>query len=302
MDHAEIEEGSVAESYALGRLPPAAAAEFEEHLLACGECRERVLWAERLHGSLQALAADAADAHQRAVQAGILAWLVRRGRTARLGLVAGLLLVAALPAVLLVEDARLRHQIALAGSTAGPRPASPPPPATATATAIAPSTLPASPPGAGTAPAWQAEQQRLAQELQRRDDQLKAERQRAGELAVRVAELTRPEVNVALYTLGLVRGGGPANRIVLTPGAQRIVLSIDLGSPERGTWSASLLDAGGQTRWSAGGLRATAEDTVVLSFPPSLLPPGAYRLLLTNPKAAAGSTEISFQVLPPPKD
>ncbi|HSN86711.1 MAG TPA: zf-HC2 domain-containing protein, partial [Thermoanaerobaculia bacterium] len=58
MDHQRIEEESIAELYATGRLSPVDEELFEEHLLECRECRERVAWADGLRDAVRTVAAE----------------------------------------------------------------------------------------------------------------------------------------------------------------------------------------------------------------------------------------------------
>jgi len=58
MTHAEIERGHVVERYVLRRLSAREEAEFEEHYLVCGECRERVSQDQPLVGMLVSACAD----------------------------------------------------------------------------------------------------------------------------------------------------------------------------------------------------------------------------------------------------
>lgn len=285
MDHHWIEEQGVAEAYVLGRLAPPEEASFEEHLLSCGECRERVTWAEELHGSLRAMAAEE---RVRAGRLGLLAglaWFARRGRAARLGLAAGvvLALAAVLVSGLLFEEARLRRQVAGAQTAAARLPA---PPAVA-----------ASRPAASGQPEWTAERVRLEAQLRRQEDQLRRERRRGDDLLVRLAELSRPQVNTIIASLGLVRGQGEANRVLLGPRPAWIVLSIELPAPGPGDWHAALVDGRGRTVWSGSGLRAAMNDTLALSFPSNLLAPGAYRLVLDRPGDPSQHSEIPFEVV-----
>ncbi len=288
MDHDWIEEHSVAESYVLGRLPPAEAVRFEEHLLACPGCRERVTWAEELRGSLQSMAAED---RRRVARLGLLAWLARRGRTARMGFAAALLLAAALPAALLVEEVRLRHQLAEAHATSAPRPG---PARQASLPAAAPATT-----GAGAPPAWAAERNRLTAQLRQRDEMLRAEQRQQGELRGRLADLTRPQINTTILTLGLVRGAEQTNRLLLGARPVWIVLAIELPAPGSGTYRATLIDQRGRTVWSGEGLRPTASDTLVVSLHSSLLAAGDYRLVIRGAGTPAQGSEISFQVVAP---
>ena len=60
MDHLEIESRDIALRYLQGRLPAAEAERFEEHLLECGECFERVRWSDDFGGALRLAAAGGA--------------------------------------------------------------------------------------------------------------------------------------------------------------------------------------------------------------------------------------------------
>ena len=263
MDHRTIEEQNVAESYVAGQLPPEEEAQFEEHLLECRECRERVGWAEDLKASFQALAAEGTGA------ARVLPWRARPGRPVWLTLAAAalLLLALALPAWLLIEQGKLRAELAAARQSPPPR-------------------APVRPSAAEI-----AARRRLAGELQ-------AERRKNEELAGQIAALTRPQVNAALFSLGLVRGGEETNRVVVSREPAWIVLAIESPAPDVGTYEATLLDTRGRTVWRGSGLRPTAADTLVLGLYSDLLPPGSYRLVLTGrpPHGRPVTSTVPFRV------
>src|SRR5919112_2745332 len=125
MDHRRIDEQNIAELYVTGRLSPEDEEIFESHLLECSECRESVGWADDLRTSIRAVAAE--DAARASVQLGFLAWVSRRTRTARAGLLmAALLAVAALPVWLQADRARLARELNEA-QAAAERPAAPAP-------------------------------------------------------------------------------------------------------------------------------------------------------------------------------
>ena len=264
MDHRTIEEQNVAESYVAGQLPPAEEAQFEEHLLECRECRERVGWAEDLKASFQALAAEGETGAAR-----ILPWRPRPGRTVWLVAAAAalLLLALALPAWLLIEQGRLRAELAAARQSPPPR------------TPVRPSA------------AELAARRKLTEELQ-------AERRKNEELAGQIAALTRPQVNAALFSLGLVRGGEETNRVVVSREPAWIVLAIESPSPDVDTYEAALLDARGRAVWRGSGLRPTAADTLVLGLYSDLLAPGSYRLVLTGrpPHGRPVTSTVPFRV------
>jgi HAMP domain-containing protein len=271
MDHRLIEEQNIAALYVAGQLPPEDEERFEEHLLECRECRERVAWAEDFKGSFQAMAVEDGT---RAAGVGLLAWLARRSRW--LGAAALVLLAVALPAWLLVERGRLRRELAVARAA---RPTPPP-------------SVPAPSPQAGEA------ELRAEAELRRLESELQAAREERERLAGQLAELTRPQVNTAVFSLGLVRGEEEANQVLVGPEPAWIVLSLELPPADVETYRATLLDARGQTVWRGEGLRPTASDTLVLGLYSDLLAPGAYRLVLEGlpPRDRPVTTEIPFRV------
>lgn len=268
MDHRLIEEQNVAELYVAGQLPAEDEERFEEHLLECRECRERVAWADDLKGSFQALAAEE---RTRAAEVGLLAVLLRRGRW--LGIAALLLLAVAFPAWLLVEQGRLREELA-AARAAPPVTAPPPPPANGGA------------------------ELRAEQERRRLESELQAAQEERERLARRLAELTRPQVNTALFSLGLVRGEEDTNRVLVGPEPAWIVLSFELPPADAESYRATLLDERGRTVWKGEGLRPTASDTLVLGLYSDLLAPGSYRIVLEGapPEGRPAPIEIPFRV------
>lgn len=270
MDHRLIEEQNIAELYAAGQLPPEDEERFEEHLLECRECRERVAWADDLKGSFEALAVEE---RTRAAEVGLLAVLLRRGRW--LGIAALLLLAVALPAWLLVEQGKLREELAAV------RAAKPAPPLASSSEA-----------------GLRAERERLEAERRRLEGELQAERARREELAGRLAGLTRPQVNTALFSLGLVRGGEDENRVTVGAEPAWMVLSLEIPPGSFETYRATLVDARGRTAWKGEGLRPTASDTLVLGLYSDLLAPGSYRMVLEGlpPQGRPAPIEIPFQV------
>lgn len=276
MDHQWIEEENVAELYATGRLPPEDEEEFEIHLLECRECRERVAQADDFRASLRTVATE--EAARATVQAGLLAGLARRSRAARLGLSMALLALLALPAWLLLDRTRLEGELAEARKAAA-RPAPPAP-------APAPSEN-------------KGELERLAQEQTRLEEELRRERTAREDLTDRLARLTRPQINTAVFSLGLVRGEEEGNEIDLGPSPEWIVLSLELPVSQHDTYRATLLDARGATVWQGDGLHPTASDTLNVLLYSDLLEPGTYRLRLEGSEAggrAAPAGEIPFRI------
>src|SRR5262245_3916365 len=92
MDHATIAEQELVERYVRGLLPPEEEAAFEEHFLDCAQCQDDLAMERNLGRGVRAVAAE--DAARALAAGGLLAWLARQGRTARLaGALAALALV-----------------------------------------------------------------------------------------------------------------------------------------------------------------------------------------------------------------
>lgn len=280
MDHTRIEAEDIPERYLLGRLSPAEEESFEEHLLECRECRERVQWQEDFRDSLKVVAAEEAVQTREAMQLGVFAWLAHRTRAQRWALLLAGLAVLALPyAWLFRRQEQLREQIART-----------PPPVEAT-----PQAVPADP-----ALEIAAAREQLARERRRLESELATEKTARESLARQLARLTRPQVNTALFSLGLVRSAeaAAANRVELGSDPEWIVLSLELPAVEHTTYRATLVDAGGATLWQGDGLEPTASDTLTISLYSTLLEPGDYTLRLEGVQGGrvAPAGAIPFRV------
>src|SRR5437763_487408 len=119
MDHDYITANGLVERYHQGSLPPDEEARFEEHFLGCPECTEQLELARGFQRGLKTMVAeDVAQAAvvQAVVQAGLFAWLARRGRLAQWGVAAALLVLVVLGVLpvlrLREESASLRQTLA----------------------------------------------------------------------------------------------------------------------------------------------------------------------------------------------
>ena len=114
-----------------------------------------------------------------------------------------------------------------------------------------------------------------------------------------MARLSRPQVNVPIFSLGFLRGEeGTANRVMLGKEPRWIVLSVELPPETAKSYRAALRTTGGRTVWEGGGLIPNAAGTVTLDS--GKLEPGSYRLRLTAVDAqgrTAPAGEISFEVV-----
>jgi hypothetical protein len=278
MNHQRIEREGIAELYATGRLSPEDEDAFEIHLLECRECRDRVELADDLRSSFRMVAAE--DATRTALQAGLFAGL---SRAVRRGLLLGALLaLAALPAWLLVDRQRLARELAAARTAVPP-------------------TAPARPVPALPPPRDDGRLERLVQERRSLEEELRRERAERERLAERLTGLARPQINTAIYSLGLVRGE-TVNEVTLDPASGWIVLSLELPQAGHASYRATLLSSRGATVWRGDGLAPTASDTLTVLVPPDLLQPGDYRFRLEGLEDrghAVAAGEIPFRVRRP---
>lgn len=273
MDHRRIDEQNIAELYVTGRLSPEDEEIFESHLLECSECRESVGWADDLRTSIRTVAAE--DAARASAQLGFLAWVSRRTRSARAGLLmAALLAVAALPAWLQADRSRLARELTEArsearseGNTAAERPAAPAP---APAAPIVPDS---------------SELEKLAEENRLLAEQLRDSREQ-------LAQVDEPQINTPIVSLGVVRGESDAT-VELGPAPEPILLSLELPQVEYDTYRVTLLDNGNKTVWQKGGLEPTANETLTILFPSERLKAGtSYRFHLEGMEPGGRAVEV----------
>jgi hypothetical protein len=269
MDHDYIAANGLVERYRQGSLPPDEEARFEEHFLGCPECTEQLELARGFQRGLKTMVAlDVAQATvtQAVVQAGLFAWLARRGRPAQWGVAAALLVLVVLGVLpvlrLRKESASLRQALAALQER-------------------------------GNA------QQRASADLQksladsethRRDLEAKLAQARAPEaphgLAASVANLT-----VALLTA--VRGPGePAATIDLAKAGDLVALAVDPGVGAGFETYRVTLTKAGATVFQKSGLKPNALETVMVAFPATFFAPGEYRLRLEGVKADGTAAEI----------
>jgi len=286
MDHRRIEDQNVAELYVTGRLNPEDEEGFETHLLECSDCRQRVGWADDLRTSIRAVAAE--EAARASAQLGFLAWVARRTRTARTGmLMAALVAVAALPIWLQADRMRLERELdeARTADTAAARPAAPAP--------VAPLST--------DNPTNDRDRDRLAQEKARLEEELRQSRTNETKLNQQLAQVTGPQINTPVVSLGVVRGGSDTNDLELGPSPEWMVLSLELPQAEFDTYRATLLDSRGKPVWEHKGLKPTASDTLTILLYSDRLQPGAsYRIRLEGigeRGRAVPAGEIAFRAV-----
>jgi hypothetical protein len=275
---------NVPELYATNRLSTEDEEAFEIHLLECPECRDQVAWADDFGISMRSVAVE--EATRAAAHAGFLVWLARRGPALRMALTAALLVLAALPAWLLVERSSLQAELAKSQAAAA-RPVLPAPQA---------SPLPQGPDPA--MPGMQAELDQLKQERSRLAAELGREREAREALHNQVAELTQPQGNAHIVSMGTVRGATDAQEIEIGPDPEFLVLSLELPAAEYEIYRASLFDARGHRIWQGNGLVPDASAMLNVHVHSSFLKPGEYQMKLEgiDQGRAVPALDLPFRV------
>ena len=267
MDHAYIEENGLVERYQQGLLPPEEEARFEEHFVTCAPCMEQLELARGFQRGIKAMAMEDAVRAAVVVQAGLFAWLARRGRLTQWGFaLAVLLLAAGLPSVWIAAQGRSERL---------------------------------------TAAQRIEEERRTAEDLERR--LAETERHRSEErrdLEAKLAEaqrpvppspgiLDRPLANLPIVLLTAVRGEGEPATIDLSSPGELLALAVDAGAdPRFVSYRATMTRTGGDTVYRQEGLRTNALETLMLTFPKTFFQPGEYRLRIEGVRADGGAVEI----------
>jgi Putative zinc-finger len=264
MDHAYIDSNGLVERYHRGLLPPDEEARFEEHFVDCPQCTEQLELARGFQRGIKAMAAE--DAVRAAVEAGLFAWLARRGRLAQWGTAFAALLVAALlPALWLLAGGRSERREQDARLEA---------------------------------------ERRSRQELERRltesESRRSAERR---DLEAKIAQAKPPEpprglagplVNTPVFLLTAVRSND-ARPVTIDPGrtGDALALAVDLGEGLRfDTYRATITRAGGGKVFEKAGLKPNALEALMITFPSSFFPPGDYRLRVEGVKPDGSAAEV----------
>jgi hypothetical protein len=257
MDHAYIEENDVVRQYLSDRLPDEERNAFEAHYVDCAQCLERL---ELEEGFREGIREVAAEEVVRTVERGLfLRLLLSRSGRALLG--AALAVLVALPVGLLLRQNRQLDQRLAAAEAALSHTPQPP---------VRPEPV---------APAL--EDPKLRQERDQLATALDEEKKARASAEERLAKAEAPRVNLPVFVLAAVRGGGgeeDLNRVTLKPGEDWVVLAQELALVEHETYRATLKTADGRPVWSGDGLRPDERDTLTVAFPARLLPAGRYRL------------------------
>jgi hypothetical protein len=270
MDHDYIADHGLVERYHQGSLAPDDEARFEEHFVGCPECTAQLELARGFQRGLKAMVAvDVAKAAvvQAVAQAGLFAWLARRGRAAQWGVAVAALLVlfvlGVLPVLWLRGELTRSQLIAIALK------------------------------GRGNA------QERTAADLQKR---LAASEANRRDLEAKLAQGRPPEAphglaasvaNLSVALLTAVRGPGePAATIDLAKAGDLVALAVDPGADARFVTYRVTLTQAGVTVYRQSGLKLNSLETVMITFPATFFAPGEYRLRLEGVETDGTVAEI----------
>jgi Putative zinc-finger len=246
MDHSYIEEQNIIARYEMGKLSPADRERFEEHFVDCPECQEQLAAAEGFRQGLKTVLAQDAIRSPLAIRFSrfdsLASW-----RVALLG-VAACIVLAAIPATLLLRDMRQMHrQLGLAEI------------------------------------ARQEWQRRFTEERQARADL----EQRLHEIERQVQDNSaKLPVVASIFPLNTVRSpddsaSEPVNKITVPRSLQWVVFSLDLDDGQsRRSYRVALSDSGGRVLWKQDHVTPASANTVGIGMPSSLFHEGDYRLTL----------------------
>jgi hypothetical protein len=258
MDHTYIEENGLIERYHQGLLPPEEEARFEEHFVACPQCTEQLELARGFQRGVKSMVAEDA-ARAVLVQAGLFAWLARRGRLAQWGLaLAVLLITAGLPALWFRSESTGLRQTLTAFQER-----------------------------------WQS-RDRDAADLQKRLAESDTKRR---ELESKLAQAKPSGVSpgsLAVVLLTAVRGdaGEPAATIDLSRTGEIVALAVDPGPDSHFASYRVTLTRAGATVFHQAGLQPNALEALMITFPASFFTPGEYRLRLEGVGPDGKASEI----------
>lgn len=261
MDHHQIEEQNIPDLYLMGRLLPEERARFEEHFVDCPSCLDRLETTEAFRGGLRTVAAEEGARTQVKVGifAGALAIMQRKSRMRRVLLLGGVLMLAALPTLLWLQnqnassDLQRRYEQSQQSAQSLER-------------------------------ALQDAQQRSAAQQKELEALLEREREERKRLETELDAFKRPSGAIPSFILNIVRGdetGRPVNRILLPTAAQAILLSPEFEpDPDLQFYRATLLAKDNRRLWSAEKLRPGAKGSLALRVNIRLVAPGDYTLVL----------------------
>ncbi|HKP38366.1 MAG TPA: hypothetical protein VJT71_16015 [Pyrinomonadaceae bacterium] len=257
MNHLQIEESNTVDRYLLGRLPAEEQSQFEEHFVDCQECLDRLETSASFRRGVKTVVAEDALRTGAYVQAGVLAWLMRRNRWQQtvLLLIAIFLLVGP-SAFFIMKNRRVQEELDGARRDSLE---------------------------------WQRQyeaQQKKGSELERELQQAKQNSEQREQTLPDEPEkeLVPPQSRVPVFALNIVRGASssePANQISIPRSASSVVLSLELESdPDVRSYRATISTADNRVVSVAKDLKPQSRDTLKVTVKSELMKPNDYQLAL----------------------
>lgn len=268
VNHRYIEESSIADHYVLGKLTPEEQAQFEEHFVDCQECLDRLETTGNFRRALKRAVAEDAAGWRVYTQVGLFAWLMRRNRWQRAGILITASLLLIVPTAFLVSKiTRARAELEQARKASAD---------------------------------WQRQyedQQRatsgLEKELQEARINLREQRNQLETRSER--ELPRradqgpinhvaSQIGVPVFALSVVRSDestNPTTRISIPRSTRSIVLSLELeNNSEAQSFRVTVSTAANRIIWKGSNLKPHSSDMLRINLNTNLIQAGDYQLTL----------------------
>jgi hypothetical protein len=272
MEHSYIEEHNIADCYLLGKLSDEERIRFEEHCENCMQCSDQLEAIDGLRTGLRIVAGEEVWRPRASLKAGASARGPRLSRASQVALLAGAILLIALPMGLLtLEWSRYRRDLAQVTQNVAE---------------------------------WRRKYEEreqavrdLMKEMQARDQQLSEQRDRfAAQSEGKREGRSRPangmekasasQAVAPVFALRAMRSEGPdlprpAHQITLPTPPKQIVLLLELGpDTDFQSYRVAISAANGRSIWRESQLTPSSKDAIALSFNSSLFKSGNYLLTL----------------------
>jgi hypothetical protein len=261
MEHPYIEEYNIADRYLSGKLSAQERMRFEGHIKNCTQCLDQLGMIDGLRMGLRAVTVKEVWRSRTYIEGGLLARIMRLSRARQKALLAGVILLIALPMGLaILEWSRAQHTLARETQAVAE---------------------------------WRLKYEEsvratrdLMKEMQTRNQlttQPKSEREDSSRLQGKLEKVRPSQAVVPVFALGVTRDGAPepVNQITLSPTSKLIVLLLELvPDPDLQSYQAAISTADGRNIWRKDELKPSSNDALALSFNSSLFKPGNYLLTL----------------------
>lgn len=268
MDHATIAEQELVERYVRGLLPPEEEAAFEEHFLDCARCQDDLAMERGLGRGVRAVAAE--DAARALAASGLLAWLTRQGRLARMGAALAALALVLLPALWLASRNRQleRTAEALRRDLAGEQ--------------------------EGSA----ARQRELDASEGRHAAERAALEERIAQAEARPTPGLAQALEIPVFLLATVRGGSEPAEVPSSQAARPLALAVDVGAGVAySSYTLTVRDAAGKVLLRRAGLQPNALEVLMLTFPARFFSAGEYRVEVSGVEPGGAEQEVGRYAL-----